>query len=244
MKNSEFLVKLKLVRKLNTAAKQRADKDLSGRKPTEASLTYAVNKIRLEFIKEAKSYISYLCTSVQNHVSSTTDLVRGMACFDPHMLFFTPLAQAAASFTCLYRSFSLRGWVAEADEAATYDEYMALIEALRAAYPQQDPDSIVDVVDFLSIEDSLQTRDKLLRLFRLSCLCLTPTTPELPDVKFGPVDTGNFHSVLVDLVRSTRSYIVNVPGSCQYVTIPDALRRFSSFGSALSDCILHSEYDH
>ena len=55
LKNSEFLVKLKLVRKLNTAAKHRADKDLSGRKPTEASLTDAVNKIRLDFIKEARS---------------------------------------------------------------------------------------------------------------------------------------------------------------------------------------------
>ena len=52
------------------------------------------------------------------------------------MLFSMFLAQAAASFTCLYRSFSLPGWVAEADEAATYDEYMAFIEALRAAYPQ------------------------------------------------------------------------------------------------------------
>ena len=83
LKNSEFLVKLKLVRKLNAAAKQRADKDLSGRKPTEASLTDAVNKTRVEFVKEAKAYISYLCTSVQNHVSSTTDLVRGMGCFDP-----------------------------------------------------------------------------------------------------------------------------------------------------------------
>ena len=63
-------------------------------------------------------------------MSSTTDLVRGMACFDPQMLFSKPLAQVAASFTCLYRSFSLREWVAEADVGATYDEYMALIEAL------------------------------------------------------------------------------------------------------------------
>ena len=55
LKNSEFLIKLKLVRKLNTAAKQRADKDLSGRKPTEATLTDAVNKIRVDFIKEAKA---------------------------------------------------------------------------------------------------------------------------------------------------------------------------------------------
>ena len=198
-------MKLKLVRKLNAAAKQRADKN-------EATLTDSVNKIRVDFVKEAKAYISYLCTSVQNHVSSTTDLVRGMACFDPQMLFSMPLSQAAASFTCLYRSFSLRGWVAEADEASTYDEYMAFIEALRAAYPQQDPDSIVDVVQFLSVEDSLQVRDKLLGLFRLCCLSLTSVTPELPDVKFGQVDTGNFHSVLVDLVRSARSYIVNVPG--------------------------------
>ena len=91
-------MKLKLVRKLNAAAKQRADEDLSGRKPTEATLTDSVNKIRVDFVKEATAYISYLCTSVQNHVSSTTDLARGMACFDPHMLFFMPLAQAAAGF--------------------------------------------------------------------------------------------------------------------------------------------------
>ena len=119
---------------------------------------------------------------------------------------------------------------------------MAFIEALRAAYPQQDPD-IVDVVHFLSVEDSLQTRDNLLRLFRLCCLGLISTTPELPGVKFGPVDTGDFHSGLVDLVRSARSYIVNVPGSCQYVTTQDAHRRLSSFDSALSDRILQSEYD-
>ena len=68
-----------------------------------------VSKVKVRFVKEAQQYLSYLCTAVKNHVSGTSDIVKGLASFDPHVLFVLPLSQASTSFGYLYRSFSLRG---------------------------------------------------------------------------------------------------------------------------------------
>ena len=74
----------------------------------DAVLEDVVSKVEVLFVKEARQYLSYLCTAVQSHVSGTSDNVKGLAFFDPLVLFVLPLSQASTSFGYLYRSFSLR----------------------------------------------------------------------------------------------------------------------------------------
>ena len=245
LKPTEFLQKHRLSGKLEPACRKRAQQEVHEKLHPNVPLDEVVSKVKVRFVREARQYLAHLCAAVQDHVSGTSDIVKGLASFDPHVLFVLPLSQASTSFGYLYRSFSHRGWVATSEEELCHDEYLTFIDHLRTSYPDQRlaPDVIPDIVQFLVSEPGLQSRPLLYRLFKLSCLCLTSTSPSLPAVKFGPDLAGSLSSRMVDLVQPVQSYIANVPDVDKLLTSPDSLERFSKFAASVGEDLLSSEYD-
>ena len=96
---------------------------------------------------------------------------------------------------------------------------------------------------FLSELSSLQTRPLLFRLFRLSCLCLTSESPELPEVKFGPINTGYLRSRLTDVIQPVQSYVANVLEAVKEAIKPDSLAKFWVLSSTLGAGILSKNYN-
>ena len=196
------------------------------------------------FSTSARNYILFLCSSIQSQISGITDLVKGLSSFDPQVLFTFPLAQASASFSALFQNFCLRRWFEHTQELACHDEYLSFVQHLRSSYPDRarTVGTVSNTVKFLSGLSSLQTRPLLLRIFKLSCLCLTSESPELPEVKFGPINTGNARSRLIEVIQPVQSYIANVPEPAKCAIMPAAIAKLTFLSSTLGAEILSKTY--
>ena len=58
-------------------------------------------------VEKTRSYFVFLLESFLDHQSLNTDIVMGMASFDPYIFLSSPLEQATFCFTALNHSFSL-----------------------------------------------------------------------------------------------------------------------------------------
>ena len=196
------------------------------------------------FSNSARSYILFLCTSVQSQIFGITDLVKGLSSFDHEVLFTFPLEKASACFTALFQNFCLRRWFESTQEMACHDEYLSFVQHLRSSYPDRarTVGTVSNAVKFLSGLSALQTRPLLLRIFKLSCLCLTSESPELPEVKFGPISTGHARSRLTEVIQPVQSYVANVPDPAKSAITPDSLTKFTTLSSTLGVEILSKSY--
>ena len=160
-------------------------------------------------------------------------------------MFSLPTSLSYKLFSTLYRCFSSRGWVKDIDEQLGLDQYISFVEELRSKYSDlvKTPDVLVDVVDFLSSSIQLRDRPLLQYVFSLSCLCLTETSPTLPVVKFGSVDTSKVTCGVADVIFPVQSYLSNVPDSGEVCSRGAALKQFLEFGSNYGRMCSSDVYD-
>ena len=244
LKVGAFFDGLRIRSKIDRACKILAEQEIRDKKLPNSETDNIIRKHKLVFSNSARSYILFLCTSIQSQISGITDLVKGLSSFDPQVLFTFPLAQASASFSALFQNFRLRRWFEDTQELACHDEYLSFVQHLRSRYPDRVRtfSTISNTVKFLSGLSALQTRPLLLRIFKLSCLCLTSESPELPEVKFGPINTGNARSRLVEVIQPVQSYVANVPEPSKNATTPAAIANFTALSSTLGADILSKTY--
>ena len=180
LSSRDFLTRLKLKEDLGAACLSRVQKESSEKKPSAADLEAAVEAIRNDCAAKARGYLVFLLKAFLSDISLNAGIVKGMSSFDPFVLLNLPHDQATYCFSALYRSFSLRGWLADSSETEARDEYIEFLEALRKSYPamKDTPEVIVDVVSFLKDLPEMRARKHLFHIFRLSCLCLTSNSPE------------------------------------------------------------------
>ena len=126
---------------------------------------------------------------VLHQVGLNSHLVQGLAAFNPQILFSRPIDVALRHFEVLYNTFLLRSCVTSADESSYREEYLGLIDHLRITYPADFnfTDLSADLIEFLMGVDFLRAKPRLLRLFKLCCLCITACSREFPPVIFGNI---------------------------------------------------------
>ena len=204
---SDFLKKLKLRADLDQACRAKAEKDLT-QKPGSSVVAIFAEKVKGEFATNVRTCILRLLRLVREHVSLSSDIVQGMASFDPTVLFCLPQEQITRFFGELHTSFRLRKWLPEDSLSIYQDEYLAFVDHLRVAYSssKKSPEAILNMVEFLTPLTALRSRPHLLRLFELSCLCLTEAGSPLPVVKFSDVDTSDYRCHLIDLIQPVQSF--------------------------------------
>ena len=159
-----------------------------------------------------------------------------MSSFDPFVLLNLPLDQATYCFSALYQSFSLRGWLANSSEIEARDEYVEFLEVFRKSYSamKDTPEVITDVVSFLMELPEMRVRKHLFHIFRLSCLCLTSVSPEVPAVKFPGVDCSDPRSRLFDVIMPALSYLANVADSVSICTTEASLSTYRDLEARFS----------
>ena len=143
------------------------------------------------FVKEGLQFIQYLINQVLSQADLSSELIKGLAAFDPFVHFKRPSEVGLRHFEVLYSTFQLRSWVTSANENSCRDEYLALLDHLRVNYsPDFDlMESSPDLIDFLMGLEFFQTHEHLCYIFKLCCLCLTSCSPQYPPIFFGNVDT-------------------------------------------------------
>ena len=103
LKVGEFFDGLRIRNKLNRACKVQAEQEVREKKLPSSEVENVARRLKLSFSTLARSYILFLCTSIQGQISGVTDLVKGLSCFDPQVLFVFPMEMATASFTALFQ---------------------------------------------------------------------------------------------------------------------------------------------
>ena len=224
----QFLKRIQLESKVTAGAKIKAEQEISERSGSREGLEKAVEKIVDNFALTARNYVTFLIESTLGHVSITADITRGLASFDPQVLFVLPTSYSYSLFTTLYRSFSSRGWVKDIDEQLCLDQYISFVEEIRSFYPDvvEAPDLIFDVVSFLATSAKLQSRPLLHYVFLLSGLCLTEAGPVLPVVKFGTVDSSKVTCGTADVIFPVQSYLSSVPDGGEFCSRGSSVDHF------------------
>ena len=215
MKDDEFLVRLKMTNKVTAASNLKAAGLHFNKKSSKSVIDKTADSAKSDFITSAKKYIEHLLRGVLQHTGLSSDIIKGLAAFDPYIMMKRPTEVALRHFGILYSTFQLRSWVTGPNEAACRDEYLALLDYLRT-YHSSNPsltDDSGDLIEFLMGLDFLQTHEHLYYLFKLSCLCLFFVSPRNPAVVMGKVDTQGLQSRIADVVLPCQSYLSEVSDS-------------------------------
>ena len=80
----------------------------------------------------------------------------------------------------------------------------------------------------------MRVRQHLFHIVRLSFLCLTSISPELPAVKFPGVDCSDPRSRLFDVIMPAQSYLANVADSVSICTTEASLSTYKDLEARFS----------
>ena len=245
MDTEPFLHRLKLTVRVAAACKLKAERVHFGKQTDKAIIAKTADDLKEDFATKAKNYIRFFLAEFLKQPGISSDIVKGLACFDPFVLFKTSQEFATSCFEQLYTSFRLRRWVLSSNASLCREQYLELLDHLRSLFPSPvDPvAAIPDVIDFLLNLDYLHNRPNLLHLFRLSCLCLTTTAPDLPHIHFGDIDTSKPHCRLTDVILPAQSFLHGVPGSIPVVTSDRNLSAYLSLSETFGRTAFEDGYD-
>ena len=245
---ADFLSRSKLETRLVPACKAKAESEKGDKRNEGLTLETIAANCKEEFGRNARSYVIYLFKGTQGLTRFTSDIVRGLSSFDLDVMLVDPLENAAYCFKQLFTSFRLRG-VFQPDEESIYtEEYMSFLDVIRSTHPeiQQPKLLIADVIEFVSSQESLAARPHLLRIFRLSCLCLDEPRMSFTPVRFASHRTDDPLSSMFDVIAPIQSFLDYVGHGLDVLTSDSSVSRFllleQSFGTTgLSD--VYSPWD-
>ena len=143
---------LKLKLDLNNAATAKVRIDHSNKAAPIPNLAELVEDTKEEFVAKAKIYLVFLLESFLGHLSLNTDIVKGMASFDPHVLLSLHQELATFCFTALYRSFKICPWLEGSPETDCRGPIFEFVDHFRHtyAYLKYSPGGFNGMVDLLS----------------------------------------------------------------------------------------------
>ena len=165
----EFFTRLKMTNKVAKASKQQAEGIHPGKRVNKAIIQKTAGIVKADFVRDGQSYLQFLVSEVLRRAGLCSDIVKGLAGFDPLIMFNRPREVALQHFHLLYSTFLLRSWVTPTNESSCRDEYVEILDHLRASYPAtfDITDNPKDLIDFFVILELMQTHPHLIHLFKL-----------------------------------------------------------------------------
>ena len=135
MSDEDFLVRLKIASKVTTASNLKAAGLHFNKKSSNAAINKTAESAKSDFVGSARDFIKFLLSGVLQHTELGSDLIKGLAAFDPHILFRRPVEVALRQFDYLHSTFQLRSWVSASNESVCRDEYVALLDSSEPTIP-------------------------------------------------------------------------------------------------------------
>ena len=136
---------------------------------------------------------------MQKQKNLTSDIVKGMGCFDLETLLLGPISHAVYCQLQVFTSFPLRGYFTTEQESESNKEYLSFIDDLRRYYLDLTQPTLLvsNTVKFFIDLPSFCNRLLLHKLFRLACLCSDELFLDPPVVKFGSINSEDSAGSLV-----------------------------------------------
>ena len=224
----DFLVRHQMTNKVGIAARQKAEGVHSGKRVDRSVIQKTARPIKSEFTQDVLKYIQYLIGAVLKQTGLSSYIIKGLAAFDPNLLLKRPTEVCLRHFDILYCTFRRRSWVLAANEPTSRDQYIALLDYLRANYS----------ADF-EVTDAAQD----LIEFKLCCLCITTVSPTYPAVKMGGISTSGHQGRFTDVILPGQCYLSNVPGSVHLCVDETNLIRFTQLSASFGQSAFSPTYD-
>ena len=238
----DFLVRFRLTTKIAAASKQSAEIIHLNKKSEKVAIDKTAAEATSSFVKEGLQFIQYLVRQVLSQAGLSSEVIKGLAAFDPFVLFKRPSEVGLRHFEVLYSTFQLRSWVTSANENICRDEYLTLLDHLRVNDPPNFDlmESSTDLIDFLMGLEFFQNHELLFYIFKICCLCLTSRSPQYPPVLLGSVDTTGYRSRFADLVVPCQSYLSCVPDFISCCCSDANFKKFSTLSASFEPrfCLL------
>ena len=118
----EYLIRLKMVSKVTAASRARAEGVHFGKKTERSAILATAETEKTSFIKDSQQYMQFIINGVLQRTGLSTNLVKGLAAFDPFIMLKRPMDVAVRHFEVLYSTFALRSWVDESNESQCRDQ--------------------------------------------------------------------------------------------------------------------------
>ena len=217
---------------------------MHSRKKSEAAVIQKTAKqLQEEFVTDGLKYIGHLLDGLRKQVGLNTDIIKGLAAFDPAVFFKQPPASALRHFELFYNTFQHRSWVTADTEFVYRDEYLGLTDHLRVTHSADFAllSESRDLIDFLMGLEFLQKRTHLFHHFKSCYLRITSPSSQLAVVTFGSIDTNEHQGRFTDVILPGQSYLVNVPGS--HCVSDQCLSKFSMLSSDFDRPAFSSKFD-
>ena len=241
----EFLTQLKMTNKVAKASKQKAEGIHSGKRVEKNIIMKTAGTGKADFVRYGQSYLQFLVKEVLGRTGLSSNLVKGLAAFDPFVMFKRPTDVSLRHFDILCNTFPIRSWVTSSIESACRDEYMGLLDHLHASNPSsfEITDSSKNLIDFLINLDFKQFHQHSFPLFKLCCLCATSLSPSYLGVTMGSISTSGHQSRFTDFILPCQSYLSSVPGSIAFYSNENNLNSFSLVSASFGQSAFSPTYD-
>ena len=241
----DFLVRHQMTNKVGIAARQKAEGVHSGKRVDRSVIQKTASTIKSEFTQDVLKYIQYLIGAVLKQTGLSSYIIKGLAAFDPNLLLKRPTEVCLRHFDILYSTFRRRSWVLAANEPTSRDQYIALLDYLRANYSAdfEVTDAAQDLIEFMMNLEFLQSQEHLSYLFKLCCLCITTVSTTYPAVKMGGISTSGHQGRFTDVILPGQSYLSNVPGSVHLCVDETNLIRFTQLSASFGQSAFSPTYD-
>ena len=241
----EFLIRLKMVNNVAAASKLNSEGLHFNKLSDKSAIDKTADTARVDFYDDAMKFIQYVLGEVLQVAALSADNIKGLAAFDPNIMFKRPVEVALRHFEVLSSTFQLRSWVTSSNEATCRDEYIKLLDTLRTNYPSDfDITSLSpDVIEFLIVLEFFHPHDHLLYLFRLCCLCMTTVFPQNPAVVMGRIDTTSLRGRLADLILPCQRYLSGVPNLLSFCCEESSLEKISLLSASFGQSAFSPSYD-
>ena len=130
----DFLVRFRITTEIAAASKQSAEMIHLNKKSEKVAIDKTAAEATSSFVKEGLQFIQYLVRQVLSQAGLSSEVIKGLAAFDPFVLFKRPSDVGLRHFEVLYSTFQLRSWVTSTNENICRDEYLVLLDHLRVNY--------------------------------------------------------------------------------------------------------------
>ena len=90
MAAGEFLVRHNITNKVASACKRKAEGVHSGKRSDRALVQKTAETIKAEFVQDAMAYLKHLLSEVLRQAGLSSNIIKGLAAFDPHIMVNRP----------------------------------------------------------------------------------------------------------------------------------------------------------
>ena len=168
-----------------------------------------------EFRSRCRQFLDRLIVVIVGSVSVTSGVSRCLHSFCPEILFEGDDHGVFALFADLCRLLKTCNLITAEESRCAVDEFSSYVIEKRGQHRSsgQSASSVKDIVEYLLGDFSFQSRERLMRIFKLCCLTIETLDVVYPSVSISLSGSSLREDALQNCIKLVQSYVLS-PGYC------------------------------